>query len=72
MFDSFIAEGGSDRRRLSTYVYSQAMAPPRSELIVERLVDEYYTPREDQLAERMAERKLQRLNLKGGAAELNA
>ena len=54
MYDSFVAEGGMQRRRLSTQVFSQAMAPPRSQLAAPQMSDVFFDARADRLDEALA------------------
>ena len=42
VYDTYLAEGGSSRRRLSTHIFSQSAAPPASQLVVQALPEKYF------------------------------
>ena len=48
-FDRHLADGSPTRRQLSTHVYSQAIAPKASELVVEPVGDLFFDPPPDML-----------------------
>ena len=55
-WDSYIAEGGARRRRLSTHVFAPKAAPPQ--LRVDTLPEEYFPPTADRLGLGKSDRQL--------------
>ena len=52
LYDTYLAEGSPQRRRLSTHVFAPRMAPAHSKLTAQRAPDDFYEHASDQLAER--------------------
>ena len=48
-FDRHLSDGSPTRRQLSTHVYSQAIAPKASELVVEPVGEAFFDPSPDML-----------------------
>lgn len=67
LYDTYIGEGGAERRRLSTHIFARGASGP-SQPVVPKLREEYFA----QMADRLSTREIRRLDGEGAVEVRNS